>query len=166
MSGQFALTPRAQTDLDEIWDYTVDRWGFDQAETYTRQRIARSVLSSDDRRDRCHSHPARAHGLRTSRSVTASDLPSASLVNRRSAKYGAARLWVNAADFSDALIAECAVAAPAATSAFGLSEEIAIADEVALASPGTTDWGHQFGASLKLEQVSWDCRRTRHQTVR
>jgi toxin ParE1/3/4 len=37
MSGRFVLTPRAQTDLDEIWDYTVDRWGFDQAETYTRQ---------------------------------------------------------------------------------------------------------------------------------
>jgi toxin ParE1/3/4 len=37
MSGHFVLTPRAQTDLDEIWDYTVDRWGFDQAETYTRQ---------------------------------------------------------------------------------------------------------------------------------
>jgi toxin ParE1/3/4 len=37
MSGRFVLTPRAQTDLDEIWDYTVDRWGFDRAETYTRQ---------------------------------------------------------------------------------------------------------------------------------
>jgi plasmid stabilization system protein ParE len=36
--GKIGLAaPRAQTDLDEIWDYTVDRWGFDQAETYTRQ---------------------------------------------------------------------------------------------------------------------------------
>jgi toxin ParE1/3/4 len=37
MTGRFVLTPRAQTDLDEIWDYTVARWGLDQAETYTRQ---------------------------------------------------------------------------------------------------------------------------------
>ena len=37
MTGHFVLTPRAQTDLDEIWDYTADRWGLDQAETYTRQ---------------------------------------------------------------------------------------------------------------------------------
>jgi toxin ParE1/3/4 len=37
MTGRFVLTPRAQTDLDEIWDYTVERWGFDQAEIYTRQ---------------------------------------------------------------------------------------------------------------------------------
>ena len=37
MTGRFVLTPRAQTDLDEIWDYTVDRWGIYQAETYIRQ---------------------------------------------------------------------------------------------------------------------------------
>jgi toxin ParE1/3/4 len=37
MSGRVVLTPRAQTDLDEIWDYTLDRWGLDQAESYTRQ---------------------------------------------------------------------------------------------------------------------------------
>lgn len=37
MTGHFVLTPRAQADLDEIWDYTADRWGLDQAETYTRQ---------------------------------------------------------------------------------------------------------------------------------
>jgi toxin ParE1/3/4 len=37
MKGRFVLTPRAQDDLDEIWDYTVNRWGLDQAETYTRQ---------------------------------------------------------------------------------------------------------------------------------
>jgi toxin ParE1/3/4 len=42
MTGRFVLSPRAETDLDEIWDYTADRWGLDQAETYTRdiwQRI-------------------------------------------------------------------------------------------------------------------------------
>ncbi|HEV2270853.1 MAG TPA: type II toxin-antitoxin system RelE/ParE family toxin [Steroidobacteraceae bacterium] len=37
MTGGFVLTPRAQRDLDEIWDYTSDRWGLHQAETYTRQ---------------------------------------------------------------------------------------------------------------------------------
>ncbi|MEA3176567.1 MAG: toxin ParE1/3/4 [Gammaproteobacteria bacterium] len=37
MSDHVVLSPRAQADLDEIWDYTEDRWGLDQAETYTRQ---------------------------------------------------------------------------------------------------------------------------------
>src|SRR5689334_22160464 len=37
MTGRFILTPRAQADLDEIWDYTAARWSLDQAETYTRQ---------------------------------------------------------------------------------------------------------------------------------
>ncbi|MFL6605065.1 MAG: type II toxin-antitoxin system ParD family antitoxin [Steroidobacteraceae bacterium] len=31
MTGHFVLTPRAQTDLDEIWDYTADHWGAFQA---------------------------------------------------------------------------------------------------------------------------------------
>jgi toxin ParE1/3/4 len=31
------LTPRAQRDLDEIWDYTEANWGTAQAESYTRQ---------------------------------------------------------------------------------------------------------------------------------
>src|ERR1700761_470293 len=35
--SDFVLTPRAQADVEDIWDYTVDRWGVDQAETYTRQ---------------------------------------------------------------------------------------------------------------------------------
>ena len=35
--GRFVLSPRAQTDLDDIWNYTAGRWGLDQAETYTRQ---------------------------------------------------------------------------------------------------------------------------------
>jgi toxin ParE1/3/4 len=37
MKGRYILTPRAQADLDEIWDYTADRWGLEQAEAYTRQ---------------------------------------------------------------------------------------------------------------------------------
>ena len=35
MAG-FALSPAAQADLEEIWDYTVRRWGEAQAERYTR----------------------------------------------------------------------------------------------------------------------------------
>jgi toxin ParE1/3/4 len=31
------LSPRAQADIADIWDYTVGRWGIDQAELYLRQ---------------------------------------------------------------------------------------------------------------------------------
>lgn len=37
MTGRFTLLPRAQRDLDAIWDYTAKRWGIDQAEAYTVQ---------------------------------------------------------------------------------------------------------------------------------
>lgn len=54
MTGRYVLSPRAQTDLDDIWDYTADRWGLDQAEAYTRdlwQRIeaaaARPAMGQD-----------------------------------------------------------------------------------------------------------------------
>lgn len=33
MTG-FILTPAAQADIDEIWTYTAERWGEDQAESY------------------------------------------------------------------------------------------------------------------------------------
>lgn len=35
--SRFLLSPRAQKDLDEIWDYTAARWGIEQAEIYIRQ---------------------------------------------------------------------------------------------------------------------------------
>jgi len=35
MTG-FVLSPAAQADVDEIWDYTAENWGVDQAESYTR----------------------------------------------------------------------------------------------------------------------------------
>jgi len=34
--GEVRLRPRARADLDKIWDYTLERWGVDQAESYTR----------------------------------------------------------------------------------------------------------------------------------
>jgi toxin ParE1/3/4 len=37
MKGRFVLTPRARADIDEIWDYTAERWGLEQAETYLRE---------------------------------------------------------------------------------------------------------------------------------
>lgn len=30
-----AFSPAAETDISEIWDYTADRWGADQADSYT-----------------------------------------------------------------------------------------------------------------------------------
>lgn len=35
--SRYALSPRAQADLEEIWDYTAEHWGVRQAETYIRQ---------------------------------------------------------------------------------------------------------------------------------
>jgi len=32
--SRYILSPRAQADLDEIWDYTAERWGVDQAEIF------------------------------------------------------------------------------------------------------------------------------------
>jgi hypothetical protein len=52
MTGRFVLSPRVQTDLDDIWDYTADRWGLDQAETCTR-----------DIWQRCRGVRRLAHGL-------------------------------------------------------------------------------------------------------
>jgi toxin ParE1/3/4 len=32
----YLLSPAAQADLEDIWDYTCDRWGIDQADGYLR----------------------------------------------------------------------------------------------------------------------------------
>ena len=34
MTKGFRLTPRAATDLDQIADYTIETWGYDQLERY------------------------------------------------------------------------------------------------------------------------------------
>ncbi|MGA9796217.1 MAG: type II toxin-antitoxin system RelE/ParE family toxin [Rhizomicrobium sp.] len=31
------LSPRARTDLDEIWEYTADKWNAEQADNYIRE---------------------------------------------------------------------------------------------------------------------------------
>jgi toxin ParE1/3/4 len=49
----YVLSPRAQQDLDEIWQYTVETRGVDQAEDYTRliQR-AIEIIAADPRKGR------------------------------------------------------------------------------------------------------------------
>ncbi|WP_313677085.1 type II toxin-antitoxin system RelE/ParE family toxin [Mycolicibacterium sp.] len=37
MSGRYLLSPEAQADLEQIWDYTDDRWGVAQADHYLRE---------------------------------------------------------------------------------------------------------------------------------
>ncbi|HQN50658.1 MAG TPA: type II toxin-antitoxin system RelE/ParE family toxin [Phenylobacterium sp.] len=37
MTPSYVLTPRAQSDIEDIWDFTVERWGVAQAERYVRQ---------------------------------------------------------------------------------------------------------------------------------
>ena len=35
--SRYLLSPAAQLDLEQIWDYTCDRWDADQAEEYLRE---------------------------------------------------------------------------------------------------------------------------------
>jgi toxin ParE1/3/4 len=34
---KLVVSPRAKRDLHEIWDFSVERWGIDQAERYLRE---------------------------------------------------------------------------------------------------------------------------------
>ncbi|MEZ5497948.1 MAG: type II toxin-antitoxin system RelE/ParE family toxin [Steroidobacteraceae bacterium] len=72
MTARFVLTPRAQADLDAIWDYTEARWGIAQAENYLRQlgrdlqRVAEHpTIGTDcaDIRPGYCEHPSGAHVL-------------------------------------------------------------------------------------------------------
>jgi toxin ParE1/3/4 len=56
MSG-YVLSPRAQADLDEIWDYTAERWNEDQADRYIRDiRGAIEAVARDPRQGRACDH--------------------------------------------------------------------------------------------------------------
>jgi toxin ParE1/3/4 len=35
--SRYLLSPAAQADLEQIWDFTHNRWGVDQAEEYLRE---------------------------------------------------------------------------------------------------------------------------------
>jgi toxin ParE1/3/4 len=50
---EYVLSPRAQADIDEIWDYTADRWNDDQAERYTKDlQRAIDTLARNPRKGR------------------------------------------------------------------------------------------------------------------
>ncbi|MCG7307907.1 type II toxin-antitoxin system RelE/ParE family toxin [Brachybacterium sp. ACRRE] len=48
---RFRLTPAAQRDLSEIWDFTEDRWSASQAESYLRdiQNAIERLAADPDR---------------------------------------------------------------------------------------------------------------------
>ena len=53
MTSSYRLTPRAKADLDEIWDYTSERWDAAQAERYILQiKAAIESIASDPSRGR------------------------------------------------------------------------------------------------------------------
>jgi toxin ParE1/3/4 len=61
MTG-YVLSPRAQADIDDIWDYTADRWSDDQAERYTEDiRHAIEAIARDPRRGRPCDHIRRGY---------------------------------------------------------------------------------------------------------
>ena len=37
MMARFVLSPRAQADLDKIWDYSAEAWGDDRTERYIHE---------------------------------------------------------------------------------------------------------------------------------
>ena len=39
-NSDYRLTPRARSDLEEVWDYTVATWSIAQAERYHEQIVA------------------------------------------------------------------------------------------------------------------------------
>ncbi|MBX9773110.1 MAG: type II toxin-antitoxin system RelE/ParE family toxin [Xanthobacteraceae bacterium] len=56
MSG-YVLSPRAQADLDQIWNYTAERWDEDQADRYVLViRAAIEAVVRDPRRGRACDH--------------------------------------------------------------------------------------------------------------
>lgn len=44
--SQVVLSPKAKSDLSEIWDYTLEQWGVEQAEKYVRELCDYSNTSS------------------------------------------------------------------------------------------------------------------------
>jgi toxin ParE1/3/4 len=51
--SRYLLSPRARADLDDIWNYSAQRWGTDQAEDYIRLvQKAIETVSEEPRRGR------------------------------------------------------------------------------------------------------------------
>jgi toxin ParE1/3/4 len=53
MKGEFRLRPKAISDLDSIWNYTVETWGEDQAERYLQMlNTSFNTIAKDPERGR------------------------------------------------------------------------------------------------------------------
>ena len=51
--SRYVLSPRAQADLDEIWNYTAEHWNEEQADRYILEiRRAIEIVARDSRRGR------------------------------------------------------------------------------------------------------------------
>ncbi len=70
--SRYTLTPRARSDIEEIWNYAAARWNIDQAEVYLRQiKAAIEVIAADPSRGRAcddvragyRKYPAGSHVL-------------------------------------------------------------------------------------------------------
>jgi toxin ParE1/3/4 len=48
--SRYVLSPRAQEDLDEIWDFTVKTWGERQAEDYIRLLVGAIETAAENPR--------------------------------------------------------------------------------------------------------------------
>jgi toxin ParE1/3/4 len=48
--ARYVLSPRAQSDLDEIWNYTARQWSIDQAERYIRDLMKAIEAASNNPR--------------------------------------------------------------------------------------------------------------------
>ena len=59
---RYVLSPRAQADIDDIWDYTADRWNEDQAQRYIADiRRAIETVARDPPRGRPCDHIRRGY---------------------------------------------------------------------------------------------------------
>ncbi|MEB3063197.1 type II toxin-antitoxin system RelE/ParE family toxin [[Mycobacterium] zoologicum] len=53
MTSRYLLSPAAQADLEQIWDYTHEQWGIDQADEYLREiQYAIARVAANPRIDR------------------------------------------------------------------------------------------------------------------
>jgi toxin ParE1/3/4 len=52
---RYVLSPKAQADIDDIWSYTVENWGDQQAERYLRglQRAIEDIAENPDKGRPC-----------------------------------------------------------------------------------------------------------------
>jgi toxin ParE1/3/4 len=59
---QYVLSPLAQTDLDDIWDYSATNWGDDQTEDYARRiQTAIELVAVDPSRGRARDYIRPGH---------------------------------------------------------------------------------------------------------